>query len=357
LALGAALDTGCFVEGRALNAFEQAFAVHCHRKHCVGVGNGTDALYLALKALNIGPGHEVITTAYSFVATAQAITRTGANVRFVDIERATCNLNADLIEALIGRRTRAILPVHLFGQPVDMPRILRLARLHGLHIVEDAAQAHGARIRGWPVGSAGKVACFSFYPTKNLGALGDGGAVVTNSADLATRIRNLSRHARVSHSNYDNDGINSRLDALQAAVLNLKLHRLPAWTERRRRIAERYRQQMSGFPLGLPPVSPDLQPAYHVYPIRVPAEKRDALQKFLRASGIESRVYYPRPLPRLKGFAQYTLNGQRFPEANRASREILCLPISPELCNGAVDYVIARIRAFLAAERLLYGAA
>jgi dTDP-4-amino-4,6-dideoxygalactose transaminase len=351
------LQQGLFIDGPHVASFEQAFAEACGCKYCVGVGNGTDGLYLALKALGIGSGDEVITTAYSFVATAQAITRTGAEVRFVDIERATCNLDTALIEPLITPRTRAILPVHLFGRPADMAALHHLARHYGLHLVEDAAQAHGAMDHGKPVGSLGNLACFSFYPTKNLGAIGDGGAVVTDNASLGERVRHLSRQARLPDSDYGRDGINSRLDAVQAAVLSVKLTHLAEWTERRQQIADRYRQQLDGSPLILPPTDKHARPAYHVYPIRVRDGRRDALQQHLLANGIESRVYYSKPLPRLKGFAPYVLSGQRFPEANRASREILGLPMSPEMPDTTIDYVANCIAGFLAAKGQRYGIA
>jgi dTDP-4-amino-4,6-dideoxygalactose transaminase len=351
------IEDGCFIDGAPVAAFERAFATFCARKYCVGVGSGTSALYLALKALNIGPGDEVITTAFSFVATAQAIVQTGAAVRFVDVERATCNLNPELIESAVTKRTRALLPVHLFGQPANMAAIQRIARRHRLHIIEDAAQAHGALYRGKPVGSLGHLVCFSFYPSKQLGAVGDGGAVVTDNKALAQSIRRRGRHAPLSRSNYGHDGTNSRLDALQAAVLELKLRRLPMWTQRRHVIAARYHEQMSDLPLGLPAVLKDAQPSFHIFPIRVPAGRRSLLHKHLRESGVETRVYYPRPLPFLEGFKQYVSEGDRFSEAVRASKELLGLPMSPELNDVEVDYVIARIRAFFAAESMLHGVA
>jgi dTDP-4-amino-4,6-dideoxygalactose transaminase len=351
------LESGAFVEGPFVAGFERTFADHCRRKHCIGVGNGSDALFLALRAAGVGPDDEVITTAFSFVATAQAIVRTGAAVRFVDIQRDTFNLDPRLVEGLVTKRTRAIVPVHLFGRPADSRAIHRLACRHRLAVVEDAAQACGATADGKPVGSFGKLSCFSFYPTKNLGGLGDGGAVVTDSGYLAERVRKLSRHARLAKLDYAAEGFNSRLDAIQAALLTVKLGRLPEWTQKRRQIAALYRERLAGASVAVPTWPADVQPAWHVFPVRVPADHRDPLQRHLHDCGVETRVYYPRPLPRLKGFGRYVVDGQTFPETSRASQELLGLPMSPNLTAAAVGEIAAGILGYLAQTGRRYGAA
>ena len=240
------IATSAFIGGPYVRAFEEAFARFCEVKHCIGVGNGTDALFIALKSLGIGVGDEVITAANSFIATSEAITATGAQVVFCDIDPKTYNIDVSQIEAKITPQTKAIIPVHLYGQPADMDPILELARRYGLKIIEDAAQAHGARYKGRRVGSLGDVACFSFYPGKNLGAYGDGGAIVTNDDELALKIRMFANHGRVDKYDHKIEGMNSRLDGLQAAILSVKLKYLEEWTESRRQLAYLYNESSGG---------------------------------------------------------------------------------------------------------------
>src|SRR5262245_53332412 len=239
-AIQGVLATSAFIGGPYVKAFEEAFAKFCEVKHCIGVGNGTDALFISLKGLGIGAGDEVITAANSFIATSEAITATGAQVVFCDIDPKTYNIDVNLIEEKITPRTKAIIPVHLYGQPADMHPILELARRYGLKIIEDAAQAHGARYKGQRIGSLGDVACFSFYPGKNLGAYGDAGAIVTNDDELALKIKMFANHGRVEKYDHQIEGVNSRLDSLQAAILSVKLKYLKAWTESRRQLASLY---------------------------------------------------------------------------------------------------------------------
>lgn len=346
-AISAVFRQGAFIGGPAVTGFESAFRAFCRTEHCVGVANGTDALFLALRGFGIGAGDEVITTACSFVATAQAVVRSGAAVRFVDIEPATCNIDPDRIAEQITPRTRAIIPVHLFGQPADMGAILRIARRHDLIVIEDAAQAHGALDGNRVVGSLGDAACFSFYPTKNLGACGDGGAIVTNDGGVAETVRRLTHHAARGAGDYGSDGTNSRLDAFQAAILQVKLRHLDRWNRRRRGIARLYEQCLSGLEIQLPVERPGSASVFHVYPIRVAGGRRDELQQYLAAGGIETRTYYPRPLPYVTGFSAGRTDRESFPEAVRASLENLALPCHPELTDSAAEFVAGRVRAFL----------
>src|SRR6266571_6188134 len=280
------LDSTGFIGGAAVEGFETAFAAFCEVKHAVGVGNGTDALLLALKALGIGPGDEVITAANSFVATAEAIVHCGATPVFVDIDHKTYNIDVNQIEDHITTRTKAIIPVHLYGQPADMDAVLSVAKLYGLRVIEDAAQAHGARYHGRRAGSMGDAACFSFYPAKNLGACGDGGAVVSNDPSIAEAVRKLRDHGGLRKYQHDMVGYNSRLDSLQASVLHLKLARLEERNEMRRRHAESYRGLLSDITGIVTPFVPcGVSSVYHLYVIRVEMGSRTRLHDHLRDHG------------------------------------------------------------------------
>lgn len=344
-ALDEVLHSGKFIGGPAVETFERAFAQYCGAGHAVGVANGTDALALALSALGIGPGDEVVTSAYSFIATAQAIARTGAQPVFVDIDSATYNLDPTLVERALTPRTKAILVVHLFGRCAPMRELTSIARRHGLPLVEDAAQAHGASIDGQRVGSFGVTGCFSFYPTKNLGALGDGGAVVTNDAELARRIRDLAHHDRRGAGDFGSLGTNSRLDALQAAALTVKLAYLDEGNRRRRDIARLYRDLLLDVPLFLPTFAPESAP--HIFPIRVPPALRDPLVRHLTEWQIGTRIYYERPLPRTSGFAPLVSAEASFPNADQASGEVLALPLYPTLSDESVRHVCRVVQEFL----------
>lgn len=340
------IASSAFIGGPFVKAFESAFAVFCGAKHCIGVGNGTDAIFLALKAMEIGREDEVITAANSFIATSEAITMSGAKVVFVDIRPDTFNIDPEKIEEKITHRTKAIIPVHLYGQPADIDPILRIARKHGLRVIEDAAQAHGATYRGRAVGTLGDAACFSFYPGKNLGAYGDGGAVVTNDDDLALRVRMLANHGRVAKYDHEIEGVNSRLDGLQAAVLAVKLRHLPAWTERRRGNAELYGKYLAGSPVILPLKIPHVKAVDHLYVVRINGDARDALKRELKSNGISTGIHYPVILPKLKAYAHLDKNGEEFPEAFKASGEILSLPMYPELSESDIRFISGKIVEF-----------
>lgn len=340
------LSKTAFVGGPFLRSFEDEFAAFCGVKHCIGVGNGTDALFLALKTLGIGPGDEVITVANSFIATSEAITATGARVVFVDIHPSTYNMDVQRIEEKITKKTKAIIPVHLYGQPADMDPILEIARNHHLRVVEDAAQAHGALYKGRVIGSIGDMACFSFYPGKNLGAYGDGGAIVTQNEEWAVKARMLANHGRVEKYDHDMEGVNSRLDGLQSAVLSVKLKHLEDWNERRRRNARLYNEylQESGF---ITPVEiDDVRPVYHLYVIRGKGIDREKFQDHLKSRGIATGVHYPIALPNLKAYAYLGHSESDFPESTAASREIVSLPMFPELVRSEIEYVAEAVQEF-----------
>ncbi len=331
-----------FVGGEAVRQFEQEFARYCDADHCVGVSNGTDAIYLALRALGIGPGDEVITTPNTFIGTTAPITRTGARVRFVDVNPLTLNIDVAQIEAAITPRTRAIMPVHLYGQPADMRAILDIARRHDLLVIEDAAQAHGARYQGRRAGSFGHAACFSFYPGKNLGAFGDAGAVVTSDAAVAEKIRVLRDAGRISKYEHAEEGFNHRLDTLQAAVLSIKLRRLDEWNRRRRAIADRYRQHFEKVE-GIETVTepPGFEGVYHLFVVQIP--NRDRVRELLAQSGIATGIHYPLPLHLQPAYSYLPYEKGGFPVTESAAPRLLSLPIFPEMSDEMVDFVAQRL--------------
>ncbi|MEJ5336112.1 MAG: DegT/DnrJ/EryC1/StrS family aminotransferase [Thermus sp.] len=329
------LRSGQFILGPEVEAFEREVAEYLGVEHAIGVNSGTDALVIGLRALGIGPGDEVITTPFSFFATAEAISLVGATPVFVDIDPKTFNLNPDLIAAAITPRTKAILPVHLYGRPAEMDPILDLAEAHGLKVLEDCAQAFGATYRGKKVGTLGHAGAFSFFPSKNLGAYGDGGLLVTNDDGVAGLARMLRAHG--SKRKYYNEmvGYNSRLDALQAAILRVKLPHVDRWNEKRRQVAERYNQLLAGTPgLVLPEVSEDH--VFHQYTVRILGGKRDRVQQALAEAGIGTMVYYPVPLHRLP---VYGYPEGAFPEAERGAAEVLSLPMGPFLEDATLERV------------------
>ncbi len=337
-----------FIGGRHVDAFEKAFAQYCSAKYCIGVGNGTDALFIALRTLGIGKGDEVITVANSFIATSEAISLTGARVVFVDIDAKTYNIDVNQIEAKITPNTKAIVPVHLYGQPADMDPILALAKKYGLRVVEDCAQAHGARYKGRPIGTMGDAATFSFYPGKNLGAYGDGGAIISNSDDFALKARMFANHGRVEKYDHAMEGINSRLDGMQAAILKAKLAHLPEWTEARRQHARLYTKLLSHPGVTTPAESPDVVAVYHLYVIRVKQGLRDSLQKHLLAKGISTGIHYPIPLPRLKAYAHLNHTEKDFPRAYAVAGEIVSLPMFAELEDAQIAFIAEQVNTFLA---------
>jgi dTDP-4-amino-4,6-dideoxygalactose transaminase len=339
------MGSAWFVLGGEVEAFEQEFAAYCGVKHCVGVGNGLEALHLILRAWGIGPGHEVIVPSNTYIATWLAVSYAGAVPVPVEPDEQTCNIAPARIEAAITPRTRAIIPVHLYGQPADMDPIMEIAARRGLKVLEDNAQAQGARYKGRRTGSLGHAAGNSFYPGKNLGAYGDAGAVTTDDPDLASRVRLLRNYgSRVKYHN-DVKGFNSRLDELQAAFLRVKLRRLDQWNQRRGKVALRYCRELSGLDgLTLPSVPPWAEPAWHLFVVRHP--ERDALQKALTAAEIGTLIHYPVP-PHLSGAYANEYRGQgAFPAAEAMSNTVLSLPMGPHLSDEAVDCVVRRMAAF-----------
>ena len=336
-----------YVLGPHVEVFERQFADLCGVRHAVGVANGTDALILALTAVGVKRGSEVITAANSFVATAEAIIHLGAFPVFVDVDPDTYNIAPAEIERHITERTRAIVPVHLYGQPAEMIQILEIANRHGLPVVEDAAQAHGARCHGRPVGSLGRAACFSFYPAKNLGACGDGGAVVTNDGDIALTARKLRDHGGVRKYQHDLVGYNSRLDALQAVALSAKIPFLEGWNGRRCEIASHYGLLLSNIPgIKVPFVAPGVTHVYHLYVIQVEKGDRDELAAFLSERGIQTGIHYPNTIPATAAFGERT--GQ-WPVAEAAVRKILSLPMHAHLTLEQVERVAETIGEYMKA--------
>jgi dTDP-4-amino-4,6-dideoxygalactose transaminase len=351
-ALDEVISRSAFIGGVYVNLFESAFAQYCNVKHCVGVGSGTDALFIVLRTLGIGEGDEVITAANTFIATSEAITLAGARVVFVDAHPRTYNIDTDRIEEKITSRTKAIIPVHLYGQPADMDPIMEIARKHNLRVIEDAAQAHGAIYKGRRIGSLGDAGCFSFYPGKNLGAYGDGGAIVTNNDELARRTRMFANHGRIDKYDHEIEGMNSRLDGLQAAILEVKLRHLPQWTEKRRRNAYSYNDCLKNADIVTPVEIDNASAVYHLYVIRVDRTLRKGLQEHLKSKGIATGIHYPIALPDLKAYSYLGHSETDFPEASRASHEVLSLPMYPELEDAQIQYVAASTKEFLQQEML-----
>ena len=342
------LDSAGFIGGSPVEQFEKAFAAFCETKHAVGVGNGTDALLLALKALGIGRGDEVIVPANSFVATAAGVVHAGATPVFVDIDPRTYNIDVNQIENHISPQTKAIIPVHLYGQPADMNPVLEFARLYGLKVIEDAAQAHGALYHGRRAGSMGDAACFSFYPGKNLGACGDGGAVVTNDPDLAQSLRRLREHGGIRKYEHDVVGYNSRLDSLQAAALHIKLGFLDQRNEMRRRHAESYRELLSDITgIVTPFVLSGVTSVYHLYVIRVETGSRTDLQDYLKDHGVQTLIHYPIPIHRTRAFAEFRKHD--CPIAEEYAERILSLPMYPELETSQLEYIAGLLSDFIKA--------
>lgn len=334
------LDSGSYILGEEVEAFERDWASACGAAHAVGVANGLDALALALRALGVGPGDEVIVPSHTFIATWLAVSQCGATPVPVEPDPVTYNIDVHRIEAAITERTRAILPVHLYGQPVDLDAVLDIARRHGLRVLEDAAQAHGARYRGTRVGAHGDIVAWSFYPGKNLGAIGDAGAVTTNDASLADALRTLRNYG--SRQKYVNEviGVNSRLDPIQAAILRAKLPHLEAWRARRVHHAARYSEGLAGLPLVLPQVPAWADPAWHLYVVRVAAASRPRIVEALHAEGIATLIHYPIPPHRQAAYAGVSLPRGPLPLAEQLANEVLSLPMGPHLTDDQRDRVI-----------------
>ena len=342
--------SGWYLLGEELQAFEDAYARYVGTRHCIGVANGLDALYLSLLALDVGAGDEVLVPSNTYIATWLAVSMTGATPIPVEPDPRTCNIDPALLEDAITPRTKAILPVHLYGLPADMAPIDAIASRHGLAVLEDAAQAHGSRYQRRRAGSLGTVAGWSFYPGKNLGAFGDGGAVTTDDDRLADRIRVLRNYG--SRTKYVNEvrGVNSRLDDLQAAILGVKLPRLDEWNARRRAAADRYARGLRDLPLVLP-VEPDgIESAWHLYVVRT--AERDALRAHLASEGIATLIHYPIPPHRQQAYAALQYPEDAFPIARRIHDEALSLPIGPHLSDAEQDRVIAAVTEYFAQTRV-----
>ncbi|GFE58641.1 DegT/DnrJ/EryC1/StrS aminotransferase family protein [Geobacter sp. AOG1] len=337
------MESGWYILGKEVDAFESEFAAYCETKYCIGVGNGLEALHLIVRAYGIGPGDEVIVPSNTYIATWLAVTHAGATPVPVEPVESTYNIDPSLIEQAITPRTKAILVVHLYGQTADMDPINALARKHGLKVIEDCAQAHGARYKGRRAGGLGDAAGFSFYPGKNLGALGDGGAVTTNDPELAERIRVLRNYG--SQIKYHNEvvGYNSRLDELQAALLRVKLSRLDEWNDRRRQVAAQYMRELAGQQhLTLPNVPEWAEPVWHLFVVR--HAQRDALQKALNEAGIGTMIHYPIPPHLQPAYADHNLNEGNFPISELMAKEVLSLPMGPHLGGEDIPTVIGCVK-------------
>ena len=331
------LQRGDYILGEDVKRFEAEFAAYCTAAHCVSVGNGTEALHLALLACGIGPGDEVITTTHTFIATALAIHQAGATPVLVDCEPNHYTIEVSKIEAAITPRTKAILPVHLYGQPADMDPILDIARRHKLQVIEDACQAHGAEYKGRRCGTLGDIAAFSFYPGKNLGACGDAGAIVTNRKDLADQVWLLRNYGQKVKNEHSFKAFNTRLDTLQAAVLRVKLRHLESWTEARRRAAAQYDELLATTPLVRPKIAANATHVYHLYVVRTPI--RAKLQAALDASNVSTGIHYPIPVHLQPAFADLGHSRGSFPVAEAVAAEILSLPIFPEITREDLERV------------------
>ncbi len=340
-----AMANGAFVGGPRVEQFESEFAAFCDSKWCAGVSSGTDALRFALMACGVGPGDEVITVPNTFIATCEAISQAGARPVFVDIDPQTCNIDPGAVRERLTEKTRAVVPVHLYGQPADMDPLLKLAREHDLIVIEDACQAHGALYRERKAGSMGAAGCFSFYPGKNLGAFGEGGAVVTQDREIAARIRMLRDHGQQEKYIHQVEGYNGRLDAIQAIVLSAKLRKLADWNRARRANAQRYDELLSKIP-GVAPVeeAPYSRSVYHLYVILV--DRRDELQRFLAEKGIATGLHYPMPLHLQQAYAHLGYKKGDFPVAEKAADRLLSLPMFPELTEEQAEYVVQSIQDF-----------
>lgn len=343
-AIARTLDRCSFCLGPDVVQFEKDFAAYCQAQHCVAFNSGTSALHIAMRLLNIGPGDEVVTTPCTFVATSWAISYVGAKPVYVDIDDTTFNIDPARVERAITPKTKAVMPVHLYGHPMDLDPLLAITRKHNIPLVEDAAQAHGAVYKGKVIGTFGEMAGFSFYPGKNLGAYGEGGALVTNNAAHAARARSLREHGSAQRYYHDEVGYNYRMEGFQGAVLGVKLKHLDTWTRERRRVAHRYHELLAGTPLQLPKEAPGCESAWHLYVVRHP--RRDDLKKHLEANQVGCALHYPLSLHLQKAYAHLGYKQGDFPVAEKAARECLSLPIYPELTDDQIQRVAQVIKDF-----------
>jgi len=340
------INNTSFIMGDELNKFEVEFAQFCNVKYSIGVANGSDALILSLRACGIGEGDEVITVPHTFISTAEAISNVGGKVVFVDIDSKTYTMDVSKIEEKINKKTKAIIPVHLYGQPADMDPIMKLAKKYNLKVIEDAAQAHGAEYKGKKVGSIGDVGCFSFYPGKNLGAYGDAGMVVTNNEKIAEGIKLLRNHGRITKKyEHDIEGYSSRLDNLQAAILRVKLSHLNKWNDMRRRNAKKYNELLNNIGGITTPYEADYaKHVYHLYVIRVEKERRDKLREELKSKGVATGIHYPIPLHLQPAYRYLGYKRGDFPVTEKASQEILSLPMFAELKDKQIEKIVKMIK-------------
>ncbi len=349
-AISGVLDGMNLFLGENVFQLESDFAEFCNAKHAVGVGSGTDALYLGLRALSVGPGDEVITVPNTFIATVSAITMAGAKPVFVDIDPETYLMDTSKISAAITERTKVLLPVHLYGQPVAMDEVRMLAKEHGLAVLEDACQAHGAEFRGARTGTLGDVAAYSFYYSKNIGAYGEGGIAVTDSRDIATQLQLLRNHGSSTRYQSILFGMNSRLDEIQAAILRIKLRHLEQWNETRRSLASEYNRRLAGLPGVVTPVeAADARHVYHLYVIRV--QERDELLDYLKGHGVQAGIHYPIPIHLQEACADLEYKEGDFPVAEKVAKEIISLPIYPELSIEDLDYICQTVGDFFDDKR------
>ena len=343
-ALDRVFERASFILGEECKAFEQEFAAYLGASQTVGVASGTDAIHLALRAAGVGPGDEVVTVANTCVPTVSGIASSGGAPVLVDAHPDTLTLDPDRLEGAITSRTKAVVPVHLYGHPCDMDAIAKVANDKGIAVIEDCAQAHGALYKDRMCGTLGLAAAFSFYPTKNLGAYGDAGAIVTDDEDLADRARKLRNYGQSDRYHHDTEGFNSRFDEIQAAVLRIKLRRLDAWVTARRELARQYKEALADLPLQLPPEASWAKHAYHLFVIRVP--ERETLMTHLEKEGVGALIHYPVPIHFQKAFAHLGYSPGDFPVAEAAAAEVLSLPLYPELGDDAVSRVVEAVRAF-----------
>ncbi len=350
-AIANVIQSSAFVRGPNVEAFESAFAAMHGVKHCVSCANGTDSLYIAMCALGVKPGDEVITSAHSWISTSETITQAGGKVVFCDTDSDTFTIDPTRIESLVTDRTVGIIPVHLYGQPAEMDAVNRIAQKHKLWVLEDCAQAHLARLSGKLVGTLGTVASFSFYPGKNLGAMGDAGGLLTNDTALANRMAMFARHGGLTKGDHRIEGINSRLDGIQAAILNVKLPHLADWTRARKSLASRYDSALQGAAdLRVPEVAPKRDHVYHLYVVRHP--RRDDLRQYLKGCGIETVISYPCALPFVPAYQRLGAKPHDFPNAYENQSTILSIPMFPEMTSKQQEYVIQSIQEFCALKQV-----
>ena len=344
-AIHSVIDETAFVRGPYVHDFEREYEVKYGVKHCISCANGTDALYIALKMLGVGPGDEVITTACSWISTSEVISQAGAQVVFVDIDPKTFLIDLNKVEKKITQKTKAIIPVHLYGQCVDMPKLMKLAKKYELKVIEDCAQAHFSEFNGKKAGTFGDVGTFSFYPGKNLGAWGDAGCMVTNDEDLSEKLRMFANHGSLVKHQHIIEGINSRLDGLQASILSVKLNHILTWTKERQEVARKYNMILSGVPQVVTPYrQKGSGHVYHVYCLKV--QRRDELESFLNKHGIATARHYPTPLPFLEAYSYMGHKVEDFSSASQTQSEILSLPIYPELSDEQIEFIGAVVKKF-----------